>query len=156
MDERDEEALERTQEAVEILRALMQGESKAWEPDLAIALSNLGLRLISLGRADEALERGAEALAIRRRLASTNPDTYLPQVAKSLCVLGWIQRHAGDHARSRITLGEGLRVLTPFYRQSPADYEGLFEELLDDLQATCAEGDLEVPGDLREWVARSS
>lgn len=120
--------------------------------DLAMALSNLGNRLLELGSREEAMAVMLEAVEIERKLAEANPDVFLPNLAWSLDVLGCIQRERGDHAESRTLLVEGLRILLPFYLRLRSTHEVLFMQIAADLRVTCATGGLEVPPDLREWV----
>ncbi|MFJ4013871.1 tetratricopeptide repeat protein, partial [Streptomyces sp. NPDC090026] len=60
----------------------------AYEPDLAMSLSNLGIRLSEVGRRSEALTPEQQAVEIRRRLAAGNPAAYEPDLARSLSNLG--------------------------------------------------------------------
>ncbi|MGH3939356.1 MAG: tetratricopeptide repeat-containing protein, partial [Pseudonocardiaceae bacterium] len=68
-----EEALAATVEAVEVSRRLAGVNPAAFEPDLAMALTNLGAMLSGLGRWEEALAAMVEAVEVSRRLAGVNP-----------------------------------------------------------------------------------
>jgi len=59
---RREEALQATQEAVEISRQLAQQRPDAFRPDLATSLNNLGAMLSNLGRREEAFSAAEEAV----------------------------------------------------------------------------------------------
>ena len=83
-----EEALAATEEAVAIRRRLAAARPDAFEPDLALSLTNLGAFLSNLGRREEALAATEEAVAIRRRLAEARPDAFAPDLAWSLNNLG--------------------------------------------------------------------
>ncbi|WP_322794799.1 tetratricopeptide repeat protein [Thermoflexus sp.] len=78
------EALQATQEAVEIRRRLAAQRPDAFLPDLAMSLTNLGADLSALGRRAEALQATQEAVALYRRLAAQHPDAFLPHLAVSL------------------------------------------------------------------------
>jgi tetratricopeptide (TPR) repeat protein len=82
------EALQATQEAVEIRRRLAAQHPDAFLPDLARSLQNLGVDLSALGRREEALEATQEAVDLYRRLAAQHPDAFLPDLARSLQNLG--------------------------------------------------------------------
>jgi len=81
---RREEALQATQEAVEIRRELARANPQAFLPDLAMSLNNLGHALSSLGRREEALAAAQEAVDLYRELARANPQAFLPDLAMSL------------------------------------------------------------------------
>ena len=85
---RREEALQATQEAVDIRRRLAQQQPDAFLPDLARSLNNLGNQLSDLGQREEALAATQEAVEIRRGLAQAQPQAFLPDLAGSLNNLG--------------------------------------------------------------------
>jgi tetratricopeptide (TPR) repeat protein len=84
---RQEEALERAREAVDIYRALAEPRPDAFRPDLAMSLNNLAKMLSDLGRREEALERAQEAVDLYRALAESRPDAFRPDLAMSLNTL---------------------------------------------------------------------
>jgi tetratricopeptide (TPR) repeat protein len=84
---RHREALEATQEAVTLRRALAADNPAAHQPGLAAALDNLGNGLDRLGRDQEALAARAESVRIYRELASTSPDLYQAEYRRRLGVL---------------------------------------------------------------------
>ncbi len=83
-----EDALNATQEAVEIRRQLAQRRPDAFLPALATSLNNLGNGLSDLGRREDALNATQEAVEIYRQLAQNRPDAFLPDLATSLNNLG--------------------------------------------------------------------
>ncbi|HEU0087213.1 MAG TPA: tetratricopeptide repeat protein, partial [Pseudonocardiaceae bacterium] len=85
---RREEALAATSKAVEVYRRLAGVNPGAFEPDLALALNNLGAMLSNLGRREEALEATSEAVEVYRRLAGVNPGAFEPDLALALNNLG--------------------------------------------------------------------
>ncbi|MGE5257784.1 MAG: tetratricopeptide repeat protein [Hyphomicrobiales bacterium] len=69
------------------LRELVNRDSAAFLPDLAMSLNNLGIRYSEVGRRQEAVAPTEEAVTIHRKLAETNP-AFLPDLATSLNNLG--------------------------------------------------------------------
>ena len=70
------QALQVTQEAVEIHRELAAAYPGRYQPGLAAALSNLAVRISELGRPAEALPPEQEAVDIYQELAAIYPDRY--------------------------------------------------------------------------------
>jgi tetratricopeptide (TPR) repeat protein len=66
---RHDEALEPIQRAVEIYKRLAKQNPAAYEPDLAMSLNNLSIRLAEAGRRDEALRLVHRALDLIRPYA---------------------------------------------------------------------------------------
>jgi predicted O-linked N-acetylglucosamine transferase (SPINDLY family) len=83
-----EQALEASQEAVDIRRKLAKANPQAFLPDLAMSLNNLGGALSDLGQREPALEASQEAADVYRKLAKANPQAFLPNLAMSLNNLG--------------------------------------------------------------------
>ena len=65
-------------------RELAAASPDRYRPDLAVSLTNLGVRLSELGRPADALPVTEEAVAIRRELAAASPDRYRPNFAAVL------------------------------------------------------------------------
>jgi tetratricopeptide (TPR) repeat protein len=79
---RREEALQATQEAVDLYRRLAAQHPDAFLPYLASSLHNLGkCDLSEMGRRAEALQATQEAVDLYRRLAAQHPDAFLPYLA---------------------------------------------------------------------------
>jgi tetratricopeptide (TPR) repeat protein len=78
---RREEALEATQEAVDLYRRLAAQHPDAFLPDLAEEPRQPGRRLSEMGRREEALQATQEAVDLYRRLAAQHPDAFLPDLA---------------------------------------------------------------------------
>jgi tetratricopeptide (TPR) repeat protein len=77
----------------------MEVNPGAFEPDLAAALGNLGIRLSKLGRPEEALEAATEAVQLYRQLAENGPDTFQPDLAMALNNLMGLHQLAGRCGR---------------------------------------------------------
>jgi len=69
-------ALTTAQDAVTLRRDLAAAEPARYTPDLANSLTNLGICLERLDRADAQLQARAEAVAWWARLAELRPDDY--------------------------------------------------------------------------------
>ncbi|MFF4709672.1 tetratricopeptide repeat protein [Streptomyces sp. NPDC001288] len=63
---------------------LADGNPDAYLPDLAMSLTNHGVRLARVGRRNEAVIVSEEAVRHHRQLADSNRNTYLPVLAMSL------------------------------------------------------------------------
>jgi tetratricopeptide (TPR) repeat protein len=133
------EALQATQEAVEIRRRLAAQHPDAFLPDLASSLHNLGAMLSEMGRREEALQATQEAVEIRRRLAAQHPDAFLPDLARSLGAYGLVLRGLGRSAEAAAAFAEGLRAILPFVRALPAAFGRLAGALLLGYLLACAE-----------------
>ncbi|MGH3774215.1 MAG: tetratricopeptide repeat protein, partial [Pseudonocardiaceae bacterium] len=129
---RREEALAATTDAVEIYRRLAEVNPAAFEPDLAMALNNLGIWLSNLGRREEALAATTDAVEIRRRLAEVNPAAFEPDLARGL----W--SFASVRVAGQIELPQALTAA----EESVTRYEGLVQQLpqvfTDDLYGALA------------------
>ena len=75
-------------EAVRIYRQLVAADPGTYRPDLAKALTNLGLWYFELDRPEEALPASREAADIYSELAADLPDQYRPWLANALCNQG--------------------------------------------------------------------
>ena len=84
---RYQEALAAHEEAVALYRALARDNPAVHQPDLAGAVSNLGVGLDGVGRSQEALSARTEATDIYRQLASRDPDLYQKEYQKRLGAL---------------------------------------------------------------------
>jgi predicted DNA-binding ArsR family transcriptional regulator len=113
------EALEATQEAVEILRQLAQQNPDALRPELASSLHNLGVRLSALGRRAEALQATQEAVEILRQLAQQNPNAFLPELARSLNRQGFALSELGRRAEALQAAQESVEILRQLAQQNP-------------------------------------
>jgi tetratricopeptide (TPR) repeat protein len=113
------EALEATQEAVEIRRRLSAQRPDAFLPDLAMSLNNLGVDLSEMGRRAEALQATQEAVEIRRRLAAQHPDAFLPDLAASLNNLGVDLSEMGRRAEALQATQEAVEIRRRLSAQRP-------------------------------------
>jgi tetratricopeptide (TPR) repeat protein len=104
--ERPEEVLAATGEAVKIYRQLAAARPGDFEPGLAVALGNLGIRLSGLGHREEALAAAREAAEIYRRLAAARPGDFEPGLARSLWVCAWFLAAGNASLAQALTAAE--------------------------------------------------
>jgi len=116
---RREEALEATQEAVDLYRRLAAQHPDAFLPDLAMSLNNLGKALSELGRRAEALQAAQEAVEIRRQLAAQHPDAFLPDLAMSLNNLGAMLSELGWREEALEATQEAVDLYRRLAQQHP-------------------------------------
>jgi tetratricopeptide (TPR) repeat protein len=113
------EALEATQEAVEIRRRLAAQHPDAFLPYLATSLANLGKVLSEMGRRAEALQATQEAVDLYRRLAAQHPDAFLPYLAMSLANLGAMLSALGRRAEALQATQEAVALYRRLAAQHP-------------------------------------
>jgi predicted transcriptional regulator len=113
------EALQATQEAVEIRRRLAAQHPEAFLPDLAMSLLSLGADLSELGRRAEALQAAQEAVDLYRRLAAQHPDAFLPNLAMSLLNLGKALSEMGRRAEALQATQEAVEIRRRLAAQHP-------------------------------------
>jgi tetratricopeptide (TPR) repeat protein len=119
---RREEALNPTQEAVDLYRKLAQTNPAAYNPDLAGSLNNLGAMLSELGRREEALSPTQEAVELYRKLAQTNPAAYNPDLAGSLNNLGAMLSDLGRREEALSPTQEAVDIRRKLAQTNPAAF----------------------------------
>ena len=82
----------------------------AHEPDLAMSLNNLSIRLADAGRRDEALTAIQDAVEIRRRLAADNPAAHEPDLALMLTNLSVRLAGAGRRDEAQLVRQEAVEL----------------------------------------------
>jgi nucleoside phosphorylase len=107
-----EAAVEATQRAVNLSRALTARNPDEFQPLLAASLNNLGNSLGELGRCDAALEAMTEAVALYRKLAAQNPDAREPDLARSLNNLGAALNARCHHDRALEAMRDAVGLYT--------------------------------------------
>jgi hypothetical protein len=113
------EALQATQEAVDLYRRLAAQHPDAFLPDLAGSLTNLGNALSEMGRRAEALQATQEAVDLYRRLAAQHPDAFLPDLAMSLNNLGNRLSEMGRRAEALQATQEAVEIRRRLAAQHP-------------------------------------
>ncbi len=138
-----EEALGAAKEAVSLYRDLAQTHRDALRPNLASSLNTLANRLSNLGQRQKALEAVEEALELYHELATDHPDIFRPNMAKACLTLGRIHREAENWASASSAFTEGLRALTPPFRQLPQAFLSLMNALAADYREAMTQQGLE-------------
>ncbi|KKK06933.1 hypothetical protein LQ51_05430 [Micromonospora sp. HK10] len=114
------EALEASQEAVDLRRELADGNRDAYLPDLAGSVNNHAVRLAAVGRRAEALEASQEAVDLYRELAAGNRDAYLPHLATSLWNVGYVARILEETSEQILdAVAEGIRYFDELAATEP-------------------------------------
>jgi tetratricopeptide (TPR) repeat protein len=122
-----------TEQAVEHHRRLAEANPDAYFPDLAMALNNLGNRLLDLGRHDQALAPTQEALTTYRTLAKANPDAYLPDLASALNNLRSRLSDLGRHDQALAPTQEALTTYRTLAKANPDAHLPTLAAVLDNL-----------------------
>jgi tetratricopeptide (TPR) repeat protein len=91
-------------------------------PDTAMWLNNLAVRLSDLGRREEALVAIEEAVRLRRDLAAARPDAFTPDLAMSLNNLANMLSALGRREEALACIEEAVQLL----REVAADHSDAF------------------------------
>ncbi|ONI85594.1 hypothetical protein ALI22I_27845 [Saccharothrix sp. ALI-22-I] len=116
-----EEALEAARHEVALYRQLAEDDPAEHSPALADALTDLGLRLIALGRTEEAVAVSEEAVALCRVVAAEDDD-WTPQLAGALDRLSLRYAALGRRDEASAAIAEACVL----YRESAARNPALF------------------------------
>lgn len=109
---RAREALEVSEQALALSRALARSNPDAFGPVLAGTLNNVAFCLGALGRPAEALELMAEALSLSRELAAQDPGRWREDLARSLYNFGVQAGRIGRLDEAIAATGEAVETLT--------------------------------------------
>ena len=116
-------ALQAMRDAIRLAQQLATDNPAAYEPDLAMSISNLANSLSETGERAGALVAGREAVEIYKRLAQANPAAYEPDLAGSINNLANCLSETGDRAGAIASCEEALHL----YEQANSRHAGLFE-----------------------------
>jgi tetratricopeptide (TPR) repeat protein len=94
-----------------------------YEPDFALSLNTLAIRLSDVGRAEEALAAAQQAVEIRRRLAERTPAVYEPDFALSLNTLAIRLSDVGRAEEALVHAKESTRIYLELAEHDPDIYE---------------------------------
>lgn len=94
----------------------------AHRPNLAAALTSLGIQLSNLGHWDEALASSQEAVDLCRELAASNIAEYMPDLAVSLANLGIRFSERGRRESALVACQEALDLYRQLAANQPAAY----------------------------------
>ncbi|WP_203351777.1 tetratricopeptide repeat protein [Streptomyces sp. Sge12] len=135
----------------------MTGNPTAYEPDLARALSNLGIYLSGVGRRAEALDAVEEAVEVHRRLADPvtgNPTAYEPDLATSLTVWAWLLSTQQNLSRALRATSEAVEIYRKLVALVPSRFTQPLRAVLS-LQADVLDGlgRIQDAQTIRDWLA---
>lgn len=118
-----QEAVATARDALGAWRHLAAADPAAHEPDLAMALHNLGAYLAKVGQWEEALASTRAAVTIRKRLVTVDSDTYEPDLASSLANLGAYLSEMGHQEEALTWTREAVNRYQRLDTADPAVYE---------------------------------
>lgn len=121
-----EDALTKSEQAVQIYEQLAKTRPEAFLPDLAMSLNNLSISLSELGRREEALAKIAQSVQIREQLAKARPEAFLPDLAGSLNNLSTILSELGRRKEAMAKSEQALQINEQLAKVRP-------EKILPDL-----------------------
>jgi tetratricopeptide (TPR) repeat protein len=88
----------------------------------ALALNNLAVRLLEVGRRDDALNTATEAVTTYRQLAEANPGAFLPDLATSLNNLANFQSAVGRRDDALNTATEAVTLRRQLAEANPGAF----------------------------------
>jgi hypothetical protein len=106
----------------EVIRELAEGNCSVFLPDLAVLLTQQGVRLTDAGQRQAALAPTQEAADISRQLARDNPDRYLLFLAGALANLGARLAEAGERQAAVAPAQEAADISRQLARDNPDGY----------------------------------
>jgi hypothetical protein len=136
---RHPEALEVSEESVEIQRPLADADPAARAPDLALALSNYAVRLANAERNPEALEAIEESVETYRPLADANLAAHAADLASALTNLSNRLAEAGRHPEALEAGKESVETYRPLADANPAAHAADLAMALNNLSNRLAE-----------------
>jgi tetratricopeptide (TPR) repeat protein len=104
-------------DAVRLYRELAAADPDRHTPDLARALTQLG---IGLRASDEGLAVAWEAVQLARQLAAADPDRHAPDLARALAEIGTSLRGLGAQAEALIVTSEAVQLGRDLAAYNPA------------------------------------
>jgi len=140
---RREEALTKAEESARIYEQLAQTRPDAFLPDSAASLNILANSLGSLGRREEALAKVEKAVQIYAQLAQAHPDAILPDLAKAYGTQGTILLVMKKPLEASSVFAQAIKILAPFFKQTPGAYEKLVEALCQAYTKACTQSQTE-------------
>jgi hypothetical protein len=112
-----------TSQLVEHRRQQAVVNPAAYEPDLAMSLTSLSVRLADVGRQEEGLAAIEQAVEIRRKLAQANPAAYEPGLAMSLNNLSALLADVGRREEGLAPIQLAVDMRRRLAQMNPALYE---------------------------------
>lgn len=115
------EALPIYEQVLEVERSLLKND-KAYLPNVAMTLNNLGNLQWGMNNLEPASASYNKALEIYRSLAETTSKTYTPYVATTLNNLGVLQNEMTDQVSASESLNEALEIRRVLAVDNPQTY----------------------------------
>ncbi|MFB8166350.1 tetratricopeptide repeat protein [Kitasatospora purpeofusca] len=119
---RNTEGLERSRQALALMRPLARRRPDAHRPLLVIVLGTLSNCLGAAGRDQEALQAIEESVAVRRRLAEGRPAAYRDGLARSLNSLSIALSRVGRSTEALAAVGEAVEIYEELTEHQPLPY----------------------------------
>ena len=116
-------ALQAFREASNFAQLLAKANPAAYEPDLAMSLSNLANCLRETGDRAGGLLAARKAVKIYTRLAKANPSAIEPDLALSINNLANHLSETGDRAGALLAAREAVEIYTRLAKANPTAYE---------------------------------
>ena len=110
------------QQCLEIFKALEEENAKAYLPNVARTLHNLGALHSNINEYTKVLDEYEESLKIHRKLAEENPKAYLPDVAKTLNNLGVVHKNINEYTKALDEYEEALKIYRKLAEENPKAY----------------------------------
>ncbi|KAG8793853.1 POC1 centriolar protein A [Ceratobasidium sp. 428] len=120
-EDRREEALVASEEAVQVYRKLASDQPSAFTMDLAESLTSVSQRLTDVGRREEALETAQEAAEICRRSAVDQSDKLIPQLGCSLAHLSVTLSDLGRKEEALAVVEEAVQLYREYAGELPTE-----------------------------------
>ncbi|MDR1646374.1 MAG: tetratricopeptide repeat protein [Tannerellaceae bacterium] len=110
-------------EALEIYRKLADDNPKAYQPDVATTLNNVGTLHMNNRDFSDAAKAYEEALTIRRQLAAENPQAYRPDLAATLNNVGILRWKTKELPKAKDAYEEALQIYRELADENPQAYQ---------------------------------
>ena len=121
------------EEALQVLRELVEKDSETYKPDLAGTLNNLGNLLSDTNELKQAKAYHEEAMQIRRELAKMNPEAYRPYLADTLNNLGRLLSDTNELKQAKAYYEEARLIYKELAEMNPEAYRPDLANTLNNL-----------------------
>ena len=121
------------EEALQVLRELVEKDSETYKPDLAGTLNNLGNLLSDTNELKQAKAYHEEAMQIRRELAKMNPEAYRPYLADTLNNLGRLLSDTNELKQAKAYYEEARLIYKELAEMNPEAYKPDLAMILNNL-----------------------
>jgi tetratricopeptide (TPR) repeat protein len=123
---------------VAVYERLAQANPAAYEPDLALSLTNLSNRLAETGERSGGLQAIQRAVAVYERLAQANPAAYEPDLAGSLTNLSIRLAETGERSGGLKAIQRAIELIQPYAQPGTqfSDWLATMELILHRLKGT--------------------